>query len=332
MSQSLLQTMRVVIPCYNAARTLPRTLTALADQSLPPEQFEVIVVDDGSTDGSQEAASRLDLPYPIHTLQQRHRGAAAARNAGAANTQADVLLFIDADIILSSRCLEEHLTAHRVHPRSLVAGRVDPSPEMPITDTASWIEHKLGDPRTAHLRKRTEVPDCLEIPYHDAWSNNLSVERSDFEQIGGFDEGFYPGAGYEDVEFSFRATQHGLTVLYRPAAWGFHDHPRTLDDHLQRSLHYIRWGNYLLAKHPELRGRVPSLCALEPINWKQDSLPLIRIKMKYRFWGFAPVLWLLRVTLKAMQKRCPQTLVAKNLYWRLIKGYSFVGFREGLEA
>jgi len=332
MSRSSLQTVCVVIPCYNAARTLPQALMALNSQTVPLPQFEVIVVDDGSTDGSQETVNRLNLSYDCRVLQQQNRGAAAARNVGAIATQADVLLFMDADIVASRQLLAEHLAAHRAHRRALVVGRVDPLPEMQLVDTANWVEYELGDTRVTYLSNRPNGPDNVEIPYYDGWSNNLSVERVDFEQIGGFDETFCPGAGYEDVEFSFRATQCGLSVFFRPVAQGYHDHPRSLADHLRRSRSYIRWGNYLLAKHPELQGRVPSLKPLEPVRWKEDRASLILSKMKHRFWAWFPVRGLLEVTLKAMQNRWANTHLAKILYWRLIKGYAYLGFQEGVKA
>ena len=83
----------VIVPAHNAAQTIEECIEALLKQSVPREKYEVIIVDDGSTDGT----ATLARSYGVRVLTQPHRGPAAARNAGAGQATGEVLLFTDAD-------------------------------------------------------------------------------------------------------------------------------------------------------------------------------------------------------------------------------------------
>src|SRR5512146_3221102 len=88
----------VIIPAYQAAAVLPRCLNALRQQTIDRAQYEIIVVDDGSTDGTREAATQALRDFPTaQVIRAEHGGPASARNRGAAAAQGDLLLFTDAD-------------------------------------------------------------------------------------------------------------------------------------------------------------------------------------------------------------------------------------------
>jgi glycosyltransferase involved in cell wall biosynthesis len=112
----------VVIPTYNRPETLERLLIQLAAQTMPPAEFEVVVVDDGS----RTAMPQVTVPYRLTVLQQQNRGAAAARHLGAETAVADVVLFIDDDMAVPPAWLSEHARLHAGDPRAVVLGWVKP--------------------------------------------------------------------------------------------------------------------------------------------------------------------------------------------------------------
>ena len=88
----------VVLCSYNRIASLEKVLESLVDQSLPPEQFEVVVVDDGSTDGTSERVKAMQVPYKLTLCTQKNAGLATARNTGIMAATGWVVLFIDDDI------------------------------------------------------------------------------------------------------------------------------------------------------------------------------------------------------------------------------------------
>lgn len=190
----------VVIPCHNAAATLDETLASLVAQvDAPP--FEVIVVDNRSTDGTAEVAQRWAGRLPLRVVGAPDRPSAAhARNVGAAHARFELLAFLDADDIAGPGWMAA-LTAALGH-ADLVTG-----PSEPFGAPEGLVEARIdrGGPRW--LRN----PPFL--PY--AQSNNLAVRRETFDAVGGFDEGFL-GSGGEDCAFSWSAQLAGARFAVAP--------------------------------------------------------------------------------------------------------------------
>src|SRR5262249_27992550 len=99
----------VIVPTYQRRNLVARTVAALADQTVDRDRFEVIVVVDGSTDGTADRVRALDRPVHIRVIEQRNRGRAAAINAGAAGARGPVLLFLDDDMRADPNMIAEHL-------------------------------------------------------------------------------------------------------------------------------------------------------------------------------------------------------------------------------
>ena len=94
-----LPTVSVVIPTYNRKDMLREALNSLAQQTYPTDRFEIIVVDDGSTDGTDQIAA-VAFPFTLRYFWQTNQGDATARNLGARQSQADILVFLDDDILV----------------------------------------------------------------------------------------------------------------------------------------------------------------------------------------------------------------------------------------
>jgi GT2 family glycosyltransferase len=215
----------VIIPTYNRGAALGQCLEALAAacDEHTAGHLEVIVVDDGSTDGSrQRVESRAtDYPVPLHYLWQENQGPAAARNLGVRHAHGDVTWFIGDDVFVQPETVRVHLDIHSQaaagHPIG-VLGPVTWHPSLTVTPFMRWWE-----------RYRFKYPpEYLDpVPFWYFYTCNVSVGRDLFLECGGFDEEF-PYAAYEDTELAYRLYHRGMRIVYAPEALAYHHHPTDL--------------------------------------------------------------------------------------------------------
>ena len=234
----------IVIPTYQRRYLVVRTIGALKRQVL--RDFEVIVVDDGSTDGTAAAIGALEVPFPLRVIEQRHLGAAAARNAGAAAADGELLLFLDDDMEADPQLLVEHDRTHGSG-AELVLGDIPLHPASPRTELAA-ATGRWADRRRKRLSIRgtpVGLPDLL--------SGQLSISAAGFRRVGGFDVsytrgGLVPGA---DRDFGYRARTAGLRVVFNPAAISYQYYDVRPSDYTRRSRDAARGDQVLRARYPE---------------------------------------------------------------------------------
>jgi GT2 family glycosyltransferase len=209
----------IIIATYNRKDILQKALDAYRSQSAPEEILEMLVVDDGSTDGtdSMVAQSNEGSPIPIRYFRQDHRGAAAARNLAIREARGDLLLFTDDDVVPSHTLVEEHLKWHRQNPDPCVAvlGFIPWDPEVHPTPFMNWLI--MGGP----LLNLRECSKRKEVGLGFFYTGNLSLKAEFLRKNGTFDEDFR-SYGYEDLELGYRLTRRGLRLLYNPDAVGYH--------------------------------------------------------------------------------------------------------------
>ena len=221
----------VIIPARDARATIGRTLKALAAQDVDVD-FEVIVVDDGSSDGT--AATARGSGAAVTVLEQEAEGPAAARNRGATAARGRVLAFLDADCFPTVGWLAAGLrTLGEVE---LVQGRVlpDPGADLGPFDRSLWLVRETGLYEAA----------------------NLFVTREAFERAGGFEEWLRPDTGKaiaEDVWFGWRARRAGARTAFAPEALAHHAvFPRGPLEYIAERRR-LRYFPAMAAKVPELR-------------------------------------------------------------------------------
>ena len=256
----------VVIPTYNRKPILEKCLKALEKQQLNDDiisNYEIVLVDDGSTDGTLEWLQENKKNFPhVCAFSQDHLGPAAARNLGVTKAKGDIIIFIDSDLVVTETFLQCHANA-------LVKG-----------------EKKLGSDRlftygavinTCNFDHPTSEPYKI-TDFSAAYfaTGNVAIARKWLEKAGLFDTGFQL-YGWEDLELGVRLKELGLTLIKCPEAMGYHWHPpfnlsqipNLIDKEIQRG----RMGVLFYEKHPNFEVRLMiQMTLLHRILWGVLSL------------------------------------------------------------
>jgi GT2 family glycosyltransferase len=201
----------VILCTHNRSRLLGRALRSLSRQTAAPDEFEIVVVDDGSTDGTAEVCSSAgrDMPNLRYAAMGRNCGLAAAANRGIRTAKGRLLLFTDDDCIAQRdwvKCLAASLERH---PITVGAIQSPLSSYVQFCYNISQFHPFMSRPREGWARSIA--------------GGNMGIRRSLLEQLGGFDE----ASRVPDMEFLFRAWSRGHRVRFVPRAVIIHDPDRT---------------------------------------------------------------------------------------------------------
>ena len=283
----------VIVPCCNRARLLPAAMACLRRQTAARGSYEVIVVDDGSTDETLAVAKACLWPQ-ASCLRKPNGGLSSARNFGARQARGRVLIFSDPDMLVCPEFVESHLRAGGAADTAVIGAKREVIAHLPRWLPA-WptirVLARLGRrhpyalrraiariQRSASLRavlaverlaggfallERYTVPahlpepparlDALAVPWVFLIGCNFSMQAGSFRRIGGFDEGFR-GWGLEDVELAYRFHAQGGSFAYEPRALGYHQ-AHAVDE--RRNRESLRANLcYFAAKHRSLAVRL----------------------------------------------------------------------------
>lgn len=219
----------VIIPTYNRAPYLARALGALRQQTVAAGAFEVIVVDDGSTDDTAAVLGQA-WPFPLQSVRQTNQGPAAARNAGIALARSEIILFIDDDVVPAVDLVARHLRAH-AEPGRVVIGRMAP----PKGRQPCWAEWEL---RTLERQYTHMIGGIFEPTPRQFYTANASVRREDVQRAGMFDVRYRRA---EDVELAYRLEEGGATFVFLSDACVLHDTPRSFSSWMAMAGQYGRY-------------------------------------------------------------------------------------------
>jgi glycosyltransferase involved in cell wall biosynthesis len=209
----------LVIPTYNRRDRLARVLAALHQQTLGPERFEVVVVDDGSSDGTSDWLATQSPPFSLRTLRLDNGGPARARNAGIQAASAELILFIDDDVEPTPRLIEEHLATHRAEANDVVV--MGPLASLPsyAQPWVAWEQAKVEAQYQA-MTRGDWAPT-----FRQFWTGNASVAKKHLLAAGLFDPSYLRA---EDVELGLRLHELGLQFRFNANARGLHHAERSL--------------------------------------------------------------------------------------------------------
>jgi glycosyltransferase involved in cell wall biosynthesis len=206
---------------FNRAALLERVLDAYFEQSAPSDAYEVVLVNDGSTDDTpnviERARARATCAFRV--VDQQNSGLAKGRNAGIARASGERIIFTDDDVLPLPNFVEEHLRSHREHPLAVVRGgaiNVESFDDLP--------------PPVWHLK---------DYSGNFFWTTNVSVPLATIRAIGGFNESFGE-YGWEDIDVGLRLRSGGVKAVFNKRALAYHWKPRPRSGDVEKMVRQAR--------------------------------------------------------------------------------------------
>ncbi|MGZ6373576.1 MAG: glycosyltransferase [Ktedonobacterales bacterium] len=207
----------VVIPTYNRCATLARVLGGLSCQTIAPDTFEVIVVADGCTDGTDDLCRRLagELPFHLRLFEQANAGPAAARDRAVREARASLIVFVDDDVVPDEHLIAVHLAAHAPDGDDMVVamGPLLPPLDQRLNVWGAWEERALCAQYDDMQAGRWQPT------YRQFYTGNASLARQLILDAGGFNASYRRA---EDVELGLRLAARGCHFVFLPQARGWH--------------------------------------------------------------------------------------------------------------
>ena len=241
----------LIMPCYNRAHDLRRSLEAY-DRQLGEPSFEMIAVDDGSNDETNEILISFQPEnFSLRVIRsERNQGPAMARNIGISHSVAPLLLFVGDDILPDPYLVKGHLEAHRFYKSDQIAllGKVAWAQDLPINTLMAHIDGIGSQQFSYHYMRDQQVYD-----FRHFYTANISLKRKMLlTQDWWFDTEF-PHAVFEDVELSFRLSQVGMKIIYLAHLIGYHYHYHNIWTFSKRQYNAVMMACLLVKKHPAAR-------------------------------------------------------------------------------
>ena len=290
----------VIVPTYNKAAVLTQTLRGLSQQQGLDVEWEIIIVDDGSTDNTATVLWDNAGSVNFQLLTQVNRGAGAARNLGAARARGSILLFLDADIVPSPTLVAVHVREQMSRPaEKLVQGRVRQwqAARRPISYDVFAGSFDFG-------------PEERQLPFRCGITQNLSIRRDRFARLSGFDETLRRG---EDIEFAYRASKAGLQLRYQPQALAYHNHPLTFSELCSATRRDHRQLIPLLQQYPEILTDLGYLEDKWPVRWARDEPSMIMRKLARQLLAMTPFRVSLRGWVQLVERYWPSASIMDSL-------------------
>jgi len=295
----------VIIPTFNRAGLIGRCLDALARQTAAPESFEVVVVDDGSTDATADLLARRSAPHALRVERQSNSGQSAARNRGISCARGRYCLFLDDDIEAGEGLVEEHLAAQRALGGAIGIGNLGISlrerPGAAENHFATWWKSHYE-----RLADGSRQPD-----FRECYSGNLSAPLDVVREVGGFDPSLPASM---DVEFAYRLQQTGLRAVFLPRASAEQIYVKSFPGIVRD------WDAMGVAAVKAYR-RHPELLQYPPLGDFNEGGPRMILARRALLASRAPT-WPLRLFDRVLAGRPPArvyTVLQQHCFWRSVR-------------
>ena len=235
----------IIIPTYNRGSKILNALGSLQNQTF--KDFEVVIVNDGSTDNTKEILDEHlpEFDLKVRVINQVNSGRAEVRNNGASVAAGAILIFMDDDMRHEDNAIEQHVSHHVSRPDTILVGNQVEDLRIATTDMQRYraaISNewsiKIG------VKEGPLIADNLHIT-----AANFSISKKIFFQVGGFDRNL---SDTEDYDFAMRAFEQGVPVYYNENIIGWHDDFVTCRSYIERRKQYIRSHKYLKSIKPGL--------------------------------------------------------------------------------
>lgn len=233
----------VVLGTYNQKETLRIVLEAYNNQQITDADFEVLVIDSSSPDGTYEMMCNLKTQYSFRPLIRENKGKTAARNEGISLANGDVILITDADMIPDPFLIQSHWDAHKE------------SKEETCFEGVTYNMVSLEWPTTAE-NLYPYIRESLKPKQRLGWwyflTGNISFSKELVCKEGCFSEDFL-GYGWEDLELGYRLYKKKIPLRFLPEAKNYHYHVVTKQEEVDRNVKKGESAQIVLKKHPELK-------------------------------------------------------------------------------
>lgn len=311
----------VIIPTHNRADALSKTLETLARQDFK-EAWEAVVVNNNSTDDTDEVVKNFKFPVPLTLVHESVPGPSAARNAGARAAKGEALVFIDNDILVEPDFVRRHVETLRAHPKTWFVGRVINPKDLRDTAFGRYRDD-------LHESYFEDLPSDTFADYTGATGQNWAMRRDEFFQAGAFDES-YSIASCEDKELALRAIKAGFRNVFNPHSVVIHnDWAIDLDTFCRRQETYSISTVLLWQKYGDESFQLEIVKENAPVNFKEDSAKLIAKKTFKKAFSTAAGFSLAKSITRLAEKLAPDTKLAYRAYKTAVAVAMFRGVREG---
>ena len=253
----------IVIPAFNAARTIGSSIRSVLQQT--EQDFEIVVVDDGSTDDTVECARSFATDPRVRVISQHNKGPSAARNAGVAAARGLYASMLDADDLWLPEYLE------------VMGGALDANPDAPFAYTDAWVlDDGTGRIRRAsamfYQRPPRTLPDAraffLLLLERNFVYTSVTVRRSILDEVGSFDEDLPTG---EDWDLWLRIVGRGIRPVRPPGLLAIHrNHPSSLVNDTQKMTRNICEVYRRFAEDPAVDAEVRALAGRKLDVWTRN--------------------------------------------------------------
>lgn len=221
----------VIVPTYNRYDRLLRVLDALEAQEVGDWSYEIVIVSDGSTDGTEEQLPS-HLSDRARLVTQKNGGPAKARNAGLAASSGELVVFIDDDVVPEPTCIRRHVETHQASDeRQVVIGPLLTPDSVELSPYVTWEQRMLYKQYDAMREGRYSATA------RQFYTGNASMLRSVLDECGGFDPDFRRA---EDVELGYRLADAGIPFNFVRGAEAYHFAERSFDGWLEIASSYGR--------------------------------------------------------------------------------------------
>ena len=261
----------VIISTYNGKDKIINVIKSLEVQTLKPS--ELIIVIDGSNDGTLEMLKNLQIKIPnCKLIYQSNMGRAAVKNRGAKESTGEILVFLDDDMTMPSSWLEAHLMHHQNYHNSLMSGRIETiylNSKRDFIKYKNWVNNKWND----DLKVSNKKSNLINLPYIGA--GNFSISKKLFNELNGFDDKIND---LEDYDLAIRARLLNYKIYVNNSATAFHNDKGSLN--CKNYINRIRQYNIAQEKLKKIN---PSVYLNEKINIRFVKEPKNLYRLIYAF-------------------------------------------------
>ena len=311
----------VVIPTHNRSDALAKTLLKLSEQQFT-EQWELIVVNNRCVDDTDEVIRRQHFPAPLRLVHEEKPGVAAARNAGIAIARGQYIILLDNDILVEPDFLRRHYDLLLANPGCWIMGQVVNLPEQGGTPFGKYRQSLYG-----YIPRESAGGEAYWLA-----GSNISLPRSDWERLGGFDERF-SGANVEDYDFAVRAWDAGIKILFRPSIVAIHNDWAgfSIEDYCRRQRLYSQAEPLFWKKYGDRHVRMNLVRQNLPPDWRRDNPVLLAKKLIKNSLAARKWQGILSGVCVLLERTWPWPPLLYRLYRVRLSVAIYQGFQEGLK-